>query len=44
MDDTRNLMSRMTALRRDYVDFLRQNQAAIEEGWGLLEQGQAAGG
>ena len=44
MDDTRNLMSRMTGLRRDYVDFLRQNQAAIEEGWGLLEQGQAAGG
>ena len=44
MDDTRNLMTRMTGLRRDYVDFLRQNQAAIEEGWGLLEQGQAAGG
>jgi PAS domain S-box-containing protein len=43
MEDTPNLMARMTSLRREYVDSLRLKQAAIEEGWGLLEQGQATG-
>jgi PAS domain S-box-containing protein len=41
MEDTPNLMARMTGLRREYIDSLRLKQAAIEEGWRLLEQGQA---